>query len=131
MTIGQRIKEKRIELGLSQDELAKKCGYKSRSSINKIELARDLPLRKIEVMAKALGVSPGYLMGWVIDTKPTDSEERHLKRTTAYAGKLILDVKNSPDIRQLVEDFMKLTPPQKESVLALVHNMIPNKHQPQ
>lgn len=64
MTIGEKIKQKRLELNLSQDELAKKCGYKSRSSINKIELARDLPLNKIEVMAKALDVSPAYLMGW-------------------------------------------------------------------
>ena len=64
MTIGKKIKQKRLELNLSQDELAKKCGYKSRSSINKIELARDLPLNKIEVMAKALDVSPAYLMGW-------------------------------------------------------------------
>ena len=64
MTIGERIKAKRIELGLSQEELAKKCGYKSRSSINKIELARDLPLKKVEVMATALECSPSYLMGW-------------------------------------------------------------------
>ena len=33
----KRIRQRREELGLSQDELAKKLGYKSRSSINKIE----------------------------------------------------------------------------------------------
>ena len=38
MTIGQRIKIRREELNMSQDDLAKKVGYKSRSSINKIEL---------------------------------------------------------------------------------------------
>lgn len=67
MTIGERIKERRIELGLSQEDLAKKCGYKSRSSINKIEIARDLPLNKVEKMAYALGVQPSYLMGWEED----------------------------------------------------------------
>lgn len=67
MTIGDKIKQRRIELGLSQDELAKKCGYKSRSSINKIELARDLPLNKVEKMAYALDVKPSYLMGWEDD----------------------------------------------------------------
>ena len=36
MTIGQRIKERREELDITQDELAKRLGYKSRSSINKI-----------------------------------------------------------------------------------------------
>lgn len=38
MTIGQRIKVRREELNMSQEELAKRIGYKSRSSINKIEL---------------------------------------------------------------------------------------------
>ena len=64
MTIGERIKNRRIELGLSQEELAKKVGYKSRSSINKIELSRSLPARKISLMARALETSEGYLMGW-------------------------------------------------------------------
>ena len=44
MDIGERIKLRREELNLSQDELAKKVGYKSRSSINKIEQdGRGLP----------------------------------------------------------------------------------------
>lgn len=64
MTIGKRIKKRRIELGYTQDELAKKVGYKSRSSINKIELSRELPLNKVELMARALDTTPGYLMGW-------------------------------------------------------------------
>lgn len=64
MTIGERIKQRRLELNMSQDELAQKVGYKSRSSINKIELSRDLPLNKVEKMAKALDTTPGYLMGW-------------------------------------------------------------------
>ena len=38
MTIGQRVKIRREELGMSQEELATKVGYKSKSSINKIEL---------------------------------------------------------------------------------------------
>lgn len=64
MTVGDRIKQKRIELNLSQDELAKKVGYKSRSSIQKIESARNLPLPKVEKMALALECTPSYLMGW-------------------------------------------------------------------
>ena len=64
MTIGDRIKQRRLELGYTQDELAKKCGYKSRSSINKIELSRALPLPKVTLMAKALECSESYLMGW-------------------------------------------------------------------
>ena len=64
-TIGNRIRKRREELGLSQDELAKRLGYKSRSSINKIELdRRNLTQSKIKAVADALGTTPSYIMGW-------------------------------------------------------------------
>ena len=58
------IREKREELGMTQEELSKKLGYKSRSSVNKMENARELPLKKVTMMADVLGCSPSYLMGW-------------------------------------------------------------------
>ena len=65
MNIGQRIRLKREELGITQEELAYKTGYKSRSSINKIESdGRSLPQSKILTFAQALNTTPGYLMGW-------------------------------------------------------------------
>ena len=45
MEIGERIRQMRIGLGLSQDELAKLVGYKSRSSINKIEIGDKICIR--------------------------------------------------------------------------------------
>ena len=65
MEFGKRIKKRREELGLSQDALAQKLGYKSRSSINKIELGlNDISQSKIVAFAKALHTTPEYLMGW-------------------------------------------------------------------
>lgn len=64
-TIGSRIRIRREELGLSQDELAKRLGYKSRSSLNKIELdQRNLTQSKIKAIADALETTPSYIMGW-------------------------------------------------------------------
>lgn len=64
-TIGDRIKARRLELNMSQDELARLVGYKSRSSINKIESdGRLLPQRKIMEIANALNTTPAYIMGW-------------------------------------------------------------------
>lgn len=37
MTIGERIKKVRERRGMTQEELALACGYKSRSTINKFE----------------------------------------------------------------------------------------------
>lgn len=64
-SVGDRIREKRESLGMSQEELAKKLGYKSRSSINKIETdARNLTQSKIKSIADALLTTPSYIMGW-------------------------------------------------------------------
>lgn len=65
MNIGTRIRLIREELEMSQDELAQLVGYKSRSSVNKIEMdGRGLPQERIVDFARALGVTPAYLMGW-------------------------------------------------------------------
>ena len=72
MTVGERIREARLKKGYSQSELAKLLGYKSRSSINKIEVdGRDIPRSSIVQFAKILGVTPSYLMGW-------DTEEENI-----------------------------------------------------
>ena len=71
MNIGDRIKARRVQLGLSQEELAAKLGYKSRSTINKIELGvNDITQSKVSAIAKALDTTSAYLMGWD-DEKPS------------------------------------------------------------
>lgn len=61
--IGDKIKKRREELGISQEELAKRMGYKSRSSINKIELnLSDVPQKKVVEFANALNTTISYLM---------------------------------------------------------------------
>ena len=62
--IGNRVRLLREELRMSQDELATRLGYKSRSSINKIELGqRNLTQSKIKALADALDTTPAYIMG--------------------------------------------------------------------
>lgn len=63
--VGYRIAERRKELGLTQEELAKKMGYKTRSAINKIELGvNDISQSKLGEFAEVLRTTPAYLMGW-------------------------------------------------------------------
>ena len=65
MTLGEKVKLKREELGLSQEELAEKMNYKSKTSIHKIEQdITDLPLSKVKELANVLKTSSAYLMGW-------------------------------------------------------------------
>lgn len=88
MTLYDRIRTRREQLNMSQEELAKRLGYKSRSTIAKIESGEnDITQSKIVAFAKALGVKPGYLMGWEDATAPaspslslTQQEETHIKK---------------------------------------------------
>lgn len=65
MELYKRIKKRREELGISQDELAQKLGYKSRSTIAKIEKGEnDITQSKIAAFAQALQTTPGELMGF-------------------------------------------------------------------
>lgn len=73
MTIGERIKQRRKELGLSVDELADKLG-KNRATIYRYESneIEKLPTTVLEPLADVLGVSPGFLMGWEDESSEKD-----------------------------------------------------------
>lgn len=106
MTIGRRIRRRREELGLSQDDLARMMGYNGRSSISLVELdKRDITWENVCKYAKALQCTPSYLMKWD-DPIPDDDlevlEEVYAdpilrKKLMDYALKLkeVLDAENA------------------------------------
>ena len=65
MTVGQRIKERRKELGISADELGKRIG-KNRATIFRYENGdiEKLPIDILKPIAEALLTTPRELMGW-------------------------------------------------------------------
>ena len=111
--VGKNIAAARKRAGMTQEELASRVGYKTKSAINKIELGiRDLPQKKIAAFADALGVTPGHLMGW--DKKPAEE----LQDMGALAAQLLLDqaavevarkfMAMDESDRQAVQDFMAM-----------------------
>lgn len=69
--VGEKIRKQREELGLSQDSLAKALGYRSRSSIAKIEAGvTNMAPEKLSAAAEVLQVSPLYLLGLTEHTFP-------------------------------------------------------------
>ena len=68
MTVGQRIKARREECGLSVIDLAERLG-KARSTIYRYESdeIQDMPITVLEPLAEALSTTPAYLMGWSDD----------------------------------------------------------------
>ena len=101
ITFGNRIKEIRIEKGMSQDELATRAGYTSRSTISKIENGKaDVPRSQIVKLANALGVDPTELTYTAIVEIKTPSEydlelARRISRLDSYRKALIESIINT------------------------------------
>ena len=100
MTIADRIRESREKLGVSQEDLAKKMGLKSRSSITRIEKSGDnVTMKDIERIAYCLDVSKLYLMGW----KENDG--------TMY------DIYKDKNLKRLINYYQKLTNKDKDNAI--------------
>lgn len=63
MTTGEKIRQRRKALGLTQTELGEKLGVQ-KNAVSKWETGRvdDIPGSKIRAMAELFGVSPSYLI---------------------------------------------------------------------
>lgn len=113
MTIGERIKQRREELGLRQEDLAAKLGYKSRTAISNVEKGKeDLTSTRIRKFAEALETTPADLMGW-IDNAPTRIEVEvprgdREEALSEYAKRLYENYqKASPEIQKAVDLLLK------------------------
>lgn len=90
MELYKNIKALRIKMNLSQEELARRTGYTSRSSIAKIEAGEvDLSQSKILEFARVFNVTPTFLMGWESDfenddTSPLTKKEQILNSIKLY-----------------------------------------------
>lgn len=65
ISVGDRIKQRRIQLGIDADELAHRIG-KSRATVYRYENGdiENMPTTILEPLAKILNTTPAYLMGW-------------------------------------------------------------------
>lgn len=118
MSIGNKIKQRRVELGLSQRDLAAKMGYNNNSTIARIESGKvDIPQSRVVKFSEVLGVSIAYLMGWdeEIEKDPVVLAERHFE--------ILMD----EDIAEIFGEFKLLDSAQKKLVKDLVHTLAETK----
>jgi transcriptional regulator with XRE-family HTH domain len=81
----------RKRLGMTQEELATRMGYKSKSTINKIEMGiNDIPQSKIVKFAEVLGTTPAHLMGW--EDLDTDENKSPEELTLSEGETILLDL---------------------------------------
>lgn len=100
--IGDKIKKRRIELGMSQDELAEKMGYKNRSTIAKIENGvNDVVQSNIVRFSEALNTSVAYLMGW-------DNNEEETSKKIDVATDILIRMEKDKIFSEVVQKLYKL-----------------------
>lgn len=88
-TIGDRIRERRKELGLNAEEFASRIGYRSGAAISLMENGkRGISVDKLLEISDVLGVNPGWLLG--VQEKKSYLED-YLKKTISIDQALIED----------------------------------------
>lgn len=114
MNIGERIKERRLALGLTLNDLSEKAGV-SRQTIFRYESGeiKNIPSDKIELIAKALETSPSFLMGW---------EDNGTPNTVTYyvdeeAAQIAQEVYDRPELKMLFDASRKAS---KEDIAFVV-----------
>jgi len=111
--IGKRIKEQREAVGMTQEELANKLGYKNKSTIAKIEVgANDIVQSKVIEFANALNTTIAYLMGWDNNISPISNTTNDKKKGVTInvlgrvaAGIPIEAIENIIDTEEISEDM--------------------------
>lgn len=77
MTVGDRIRQARLEQDVTQQELADCIGV-SKQAVYKYEnnIVTNIPTDKVDAIARRLKVSPAYLMGWEEQPRPVEPSQR-------------------------------------------------------
>lgn len=123
MGIGDKIKKRRLELGMSQQELAEAMGYTSKSTINKIELGKnDVTQTKVMKFANVLKTTPAYLMDWEEDDSLGDYEENieYLSKNYPDLVDLYNEIHANEQLVVLFDKARKLEPQDLAQILKII-----------
>lgn len=108
LAMGNKIKELRLKKCYTQEELAQKMGYTSRSTINKIEKGLvDIPQSKIIDFANILGTTPLYLLGW-IDTPGENANLITIQKDNGEQIKYYLSAETTEEIIKLIDKALEM-----------------------
>ena len=96
MRIGERIKQRRLELGYTADTLAK-LSNKNRATIYRYANGdiENMPIDVLEPLAKALNTTPAYLMGW--------DESSSAKQNTKFSPRIERDIQKR--LQSILDDL--------------------------
>lgn len=117
--MGERIKQLRKSLNMSQEELGSKIGVK-KSAVNKYETGdvENIPRQSIEIMCRLFSVSPSYLLGIEELEDSLAKEVKLIEQIQEVYGKEAVD---------LLQSFTQLNAAGKEKVISYCDDMTENQ----
>lgn len=113
MEIGEKIKNLREKVGMTQTELAEKI-HTTKQTIYKYEtgIVTNIPSDKIELMASIFNCSPSYIMGWNDSTSASPFTLSDLER------QIIIEYRRADYIdKEMVLRILKIS--EKEGTAAM------------
>lgn len=120
--IGKRIRTRREELGMTQEELASKLGYKSKTTIAKIENGtNDIVQSKVIEFAQVLDTTPAYLMGWLQYDENCSGKEVSDEKVIKLAQNFLRFHGTS---KKLMENYEQLSDINKKKVVDYSDNLL-------
>ena len=109
LTVGDRIRNRRIELGLLQEDLAERAGYCGKSAISKLEHEGDqISMKQVRRLADALECTMEYLMGWQEPTTVKIKNSSVSSSDIPLAVDMFAKYKNaSPEVQAAIDVLLK------------------------
>jgi transcriptional regulator with XRE-family HTH domain len=124
LEVYENIRARRIALKMTQQELARKMGYKSTSTIAKIESGEnDIPQAKLAAFANALNTTPAELMGLKIVTVGDGEAESLNEPDDTVTVKIS---KGKPQLEKLIRQLDGLSEKKLNFVVGFVNDLIKN-----
>lgn len=123
--IGNRVKELRLSLGLTQEEFGEKIGLK-KSGISNIENGtRNLSIRNIKLISKTFNVSELWLNSGVNDNTLKGWEESSIKEKLQEKVNTIEQIQNAfgSDYVNILESFDELNSKGKQKAIEVVDDL--------
>ena len=111
----EKIKLRRLELGLSYQELSDLTVI-NKSTLQRYETGfiKKVPINQVQIIAKALNVTPGYLMGW------ENNKENQTYYLNPEAAKMAQEIYDNPQYKVLFDATKKLKPESIKEVMKFI-----------
>ena len=128
MRIGERIKQRRLELGYTADMLAKMLN-KNRATIYRYENGdiENMPIDVLEPLAKALNTTPAYLLGWNDSEQSVEPKPKDGYYTDPEAAEFAEYLRTRPGARMLFSAAKDITKEEMEETVKYIE-FLKSKH---